>query len=231
MQDGILFKGNRVIVPAALKSTMVKKVHSSHIGVKGCLWKACDVLYWPEMSADIKDTISKCYTCNTFQTNQMKEPLIAHDPPKHPWPHVATDLFNFDKKEWFIIVDYWSDYFELNELPDTQASTVIKSLNNQFARHGITDTVYSDNGPQFASRDFKEFAAAWQFDHQTSSPYYPKSNRTIENAVKSAKRLLTKPTASGQDPYLAILIGATRHQPVFECHQPKGCLEDAQRHS
>ena len=27
----------------------------------------------------------------------------------------------------------------------------------------------------------------------------------IENAVKSAKRLLTKATASGQDPYLAIL--------------------------
>ena len=52
MQDGILFKGNRVIVPAALRSHMVKKVHSSHIGVEGCLRKARDVLYWPGMSAD-----------------------------------------------------------------------------------------------------------------------------------------------------------------------------------
>ena len=117
------------------------------------------------MSADIKDSISKCDTCNTYQTNQQKEPLIAHDPPKHPWSRVATDLFTFDKKEWFIIVDYWSNYFELSQFPNTQASTVIKSLKNQFARHGITDTVYSDNGPQFAFRDFKEFAAAWQFDH------------------------------------------------------------------
>lgn len=171
MQDGILFKENRVIVPAALRSYMVKKVVSSHIGVECCLRKACDVLYWPAMSAEIKDPISKCDTCNTYQTNQQKEPVIPHNPPKRSWSHVATDLFTLNKKEWFIIVDYWSDYFELNQLPDTQASTVIKSLKNQFARHGIPGTLYSDNGPQFASREFKDLAAAWQFDpHIIPSP-------------------------------------------------------------
>ena len=82
---------------------------------------------------------------------------------------------------------------------------VIKSLKNQFARHGIPDTLYSDNGSQFASREFSEFASAWQFDHQTSSPHFPQSNGKVENAVKSAKRLLTKAKASGQDLYLAIL--------------------------
>ena len=40
MQDGILFKGNRVIVPATLRSYMLKKVRSSHIGVESCLRKA-----------------------------------------------------------------------------------------------------------------------------------------------------------------------------------------------
>ena len=71
MPDGVLFKGNREIVPAALRSHKVKNVHSSHIGVKGCLRKVCDVLYLPGMSADIKDSISKCDTCNTYQTNQQ----------------------------------------------------------------------------------------------------------------------------------------------------------------
>ena len=94
--------------------------------------------------------------------------------------------------------------FELNQLSSTNSSSVIKSLNNQFARHGIPDTLYSDNGPQFACRQFKEFASAWHFDHPTSSPHYPQSNGKIENAVKIAKKLLTKAKASGQDPYLAI---------------------------
>ena len=72
IQDGILFKGNRVIVPGALRSHMVKKVHSSHIGIEGCLKKARDVLFWPGMTSEIKDCVAKCGTCNTYQANQQK---------------------------------------------------------------------------------------------------------------------------------------------------------------
>ena len=96
IQDGIFFKGNRVIVPAALRPLMVKEVHSSHIGIEGCLRKARDVLFWPSMPAEIKDSIGKCDTCNSYQKNQQKEPLIPHNPPKRPWSHVAVDLFTFN---------------------------------------------------------------------------------------------------------------------------------------
>ena len=184
---------------------MITQVHSSHLGIESCLNKARDVLFWPGMTAEIRDCVSKCETCNNYQTNQQKKTLIPHDPPKRPWSHVATDLFSFDNKGWLVIVDHWSDYFELNQLSSTNSSSLIKSLKNHFARHGIPDTLYSDNGPQFTSREFKEFASVWHFDHQTSSPHYPQSNGKIENAVKTAKRLLTKAKASGQDPYLDIL--------------------------
>ena len=83
---------------------MITQVHSSHLGIASCLNKARDVLFQPGMTAEIKDCVSKCETCNTYQTNQQKEMLIPHDPPKRPWSHVATDLFSFDNKEWFIIV-------------------------------------------------------------------------------------------------------------------------------
>ena len=205
IQDGILFKGNRVIVPAASRAEMIKKIHSSHIGIEGCLRKARDVLYWPGMSAEIKDSIASCDTCNTYQRKQQKEPLHSHDPPKRPWSKVAADLFDFDKKDWIIIVDYWSDYFEFNQLSKITSSSVIKVFKSQFARHGIPDTLFTDNGTQFVSEEFQDFAKAWQFDHKTSSPHFPQSNGKVENAVNSAKRLLTKAKASGKDPYLALL--------------------------
>lgn len=129
-----------MIIPEALRPLMVKKVHSSHISIDGCL-------FWPGISAEIKDSIGDCDTCNSYQKNQQKEPLIPHDPPKHPWSHVAADLFTFNNKEWF--VDYWSDYFELNQLPMQALSSPPSS---QFARHGILDMLYSDNGLQFLSR-------------------------------------------------------------------------------
>ena len=118
---------------------------------------------------------------------------------------IHLNVLGFDNKEWIIIVDHWSDYLELNQLSCINSSSVIKSLKNQFASHGIPDTLYSDNGPLFASRRLKEFESTWHFDHQTSSPHYPQSNGRIENAVKTAKKFLIKAKASRQDLYLAIL--------------------------
>ncbi|CAB4037973.1 Retrovirus-related Pol poly from transposon [Paramuricea clavata] len=63
----------------------------------------------------------------------------------------------------------------------------------------------SDNGPQFTSEEFRQFADAYEFQHGTSSPDYPQSNGKSENAVKTAKRIMEKALAVGADPYLGFL--------------------------
>ncbi len=40
VQDGIVFKGERVVIPDALRSDMIHRVHSAHLGVEGCLRRA-----------------------------------------------------------------------------------------------------------------------------------------------------------------------------------------------
>lgn len=72
IQDGILFKGNRVIVPVALRPHMITQVRSSHLGIKSCLNKARDVLFSPGMTAEIRDCVSKCETCNTIRQTSRK---------------------------------------------------------------------------------------------------------------------------------------------------------------
>ena len=61
--------------------------------------------------------------------------------------------------------------------------------------------VISDNVPQYASKEFKEFSESWNFHHYTSSPHHPKGNGTAEAAVKQAKRILKM----SRDPWIAIL--------------------------
>ena len=36
-QDGILFKGSRIILPSALRREMLQKIHEGHFGVEFCL--------------------------------------------------------------------------------------------------------------------------------------------------------------------------------------------------
>jgi len=78
---------------------------------------------------------------------------------------------------------------------------VITKLKNHFARYGCPDTVVSDNGPPFNSREFAHSAKSWEFKHHTISPGNSKSNGKIEAAVKTAKQFLRK----SHDIHLALL--------------------------
>lgn len=204
-QGGIVFRGERVVIPDALRGDSVRRIHSSHLGIEGCLRRARECVYWPGMNEQIKTFIEKCDVCRSMDVKQQKETLQSHELPSSPWSKVGTDIFTLDSRNYLITVDYLSNFWELDYLPDTQSTTVIHKLKAHFARHGIPDVVISDNGPQYTSEDFKRFSRQWEFKHKTSSPAYPQSNGMAESAVKSAKRLLKKAKADGKDPYLAML--------------------------
>ena len=102
-------------------------------------------------------------------------------------------------------MEYFSNFFEVDKLSTTSATQVITKLRIHFARFGAPDVVVSDNGPQFACEEFKQFATRWQFSHVTASPHYPQSNGEVENAVKTAKQLTRKTIDDKADVYLAFL--------------------------
>ena len=100
-----------------------------------------------------------------------------------------------------LIVDYFSRYPEVIKLKSTSSKAVIEAVKAVFSRHGIPETVKSDNGPQFSSDEFARFAADYGFRHTTSSPHFPQSNGLAERTVQTVKNILK----GNQDPYLAIL--------------------------
>lgn len=40
LQNGLIFKRERLIIPTALRDSMLTKLHSTHIGIQGCLRRA-----------------------------------------------------------------------------------------------------------------------------------------------------------------------------------------------
>ena len=114
-------------------------------------------------------------------------------------------MFELNGKSYLTLVDYYSRFIEVNLIHDTTSKQVITYCKSQIARHGIADILIADNGPQFSSTAFKEFARQYEFKYCTTSPHYPQANGMAEKAVQTAKNLIKKAIADKRDPYLALL--------------------------
>ena len=142
----------------------------------------------------------------SFRNAQHTEALLKHEIPDQPWVKIGTDLFSFDNKDYVIIVDYTSKFFDISCLPNTKASTVINHTKAVFSRYGIPREVVSDNGPQFTSYEYIKFSQEWDIKHITSSPKYPKSNGFVERNIQTIKRALPKSLRTGDDPQMTLLM-------------------------
>ena len=117
----------------------------------------------------------------------------------------GTDLFSLYNEKYVLVVDYFSGYTEVTRLNNESAKCVIDNIKKIFSHNGIPKEVMSDNGPQYTSYKFVDFARNWDFIHNSSSPHYPKSNGLAERTVQTVKRLMKKAFISNEDPYLALL--------------------------
>ena len=158
-------------------------------------------MWWPGIAGDVKSIVASCDHCQTFKPSQRKEPLVTTPLPDLPWQRIGVDLCQFERHEYLVMVDYHSRWIEILHLTTTTSSAVIAKMKDVFARLGLPQEVFSDNGPQFVSEQFRQFAKKCDFNHITSSPHLPNSNGEAERAVKTAKSILRQ-----EDPWLALMI-------------------------
>lgn len=158
--DEGLLKGRRIVVPNTERQQMTELVHKGHMGIEKCKRRARDVMYWPYMNRDIEMRYSAVrFVNNTYK--QQKEPLLPHFKLCELWRKVGADLFKLNRKDYLVVMDYYSNYTEFALLTNTSAKHLISHLKTIFARHGIPVTLVSDNGPQFSGLTFRVCKAVW----------------------------------------------------------------------
>ncbi|XP_038060249.1 uncharacterized protein K02A2.6-like [Patiria miniata] len=197
-QNGIIFRGTRVVIPTNMRRDLIVRAHASHLGIQSSINKAREIMFWPHMSQELTEAIQKCPTCQKAQPANCKEPLMTHPLPTVPWQVVATDCFELDGQSYCVFI-------EVVELEDMTTETLVKKTKPVFATHGIPATLISDNGPNLASREFRQFAREWDFRHITTSPHHSRANGKAESAVKIAKGLIRRSKRDGGDMWQSIL--------------------------
>ena len=142
---------------------------------------------------------------NTKTVSISTEPLKNYEIPDKPWTNVGMNLFKIQGRTYLIVEDYYSKYSEINKLLNNTSPIVIKKMKAMFARPGIPKLVFSDNGPEFISLEFRKFSANWDFEHDTASPEFAQSNGMVKRTIQTVKRTPLKWLKSGDDKDFVLL--------------------------
>ena len=127
VEDGLLMRGNRVVIRASLRLEMLDRIHTGHQGITKCRERARISLWWPGLSKQLEELVKSCSECCKVQ-NQRAEPLIPSTLPKLPWQKVGIDLFQWKKHTYLLIMDYYSRFIEISQLNRTTAEDVILNV-------------------------------------------------------------------------------------------------------
>ncbi|UYV63745.1 K02A2.6-like, partial [Cordylochernes scorpioides] len=219
-QNGLLLRGQRILIPKTLRKDILEKLHQGHFGINKCRSRAKESVWWLGISQEIERMVSSCTKC-LKERKPKHEPLMPSEFPIRPWQKVGMDLFYLNGRWYLIVCDYYSWYPEISLLQNLTAQEVIGRLKSIFDRHGTPETVRSDNGPQFQKvlgSEFSKFSKEWSFKHITSSPKFPQSNGFIEEIIKNIKQSFKKE----EDCYLT--LQAYRTMPLESGYSPAELL-------
>ena len=132
--------------------------------------------------------------------------MIAYENPPKKWAHLASDLFEIDGKQYLIIVDKFSKFPLVEEIPLPVTSQVVADKFRFYCSiFGRPLIIFSDNGPQYSGNAFQSFIKEWGIQHVTSSPLYSQSNGFIERQIGYVKPLIKKSLRSNSDIYKTLL--------------------------
>ena len=140
----------------ALRLEMPNRIQEGHQGVTKCRERAKRALWWPGLSRQIEDLVNHFRKCTEWRSAKNQQEKTNYSK-RSPGQTVGTDICYVKKRRYLIVVDYFSNFIEVNYLASLASSETIRALKSVFARHGIPEVVRSDNGPHYDSAEFAKF--------------------------------------------------------------------------
>ena len=218
VQNGLLLRGTRIVMPGELRKTTLELAHQGHQGIVKTKQLLRQKVWWPGIDKDVETLIKHCLPCQAQGATSNPAPLNMTSMPTVPWNTLHIDLCGpFPTGEsLLVLVDSCTRWPAVEILHTTTASLIINHLEHIFSQFGYPEVIVSDNGPQFISHEFKAFLQTCGIKHRLITPYWPAANATVERFNKTLGKALKAAHAEGRNwkaelPKFLMMYRATPH--------------------
>ena len=203
--DSILKHGpNRIVVPEALKSTIMKLHHDSplagHRAFETTYWSIRNRFHWNCMSRDVKNYCESCTLCQQYNYSCLKgrAPLKSIQVSR-PWQLLGIDVMGpfkiskFGNKFIIVAIDHYTKYAEAIATSTFNGFvTAVFIFNQIICRYGMVEKILTDQGVNFESNLFKQLCALIGTKKLRTSTYHAMANGITERLNKNIKPSLAK---------------------------------------
>ncbi len=208
-EDLVRKSKDEVLLRCLGKTEYMKVMGETHEGICGAHQggrKMCWLIrrygyFWPTMLKDCIDYSKGCEACQRHDPIQQA-PSVPMNPVVKPWPFRgwAMDLIGkiypaSSQQHCFIIVatDYFTKWVEAKPIKTTTSQEIITFIEEQIIqRFGIPESITTDRGSSFISRDMLDMAETFKFKLLQSTPYYAQANGQAESSNKVIINIIRK---------------------------------------
>ena len=72
IEDGLILKGTRIIIPDKKREEILKLIHKGHLGLNKCKMGAKETVYWPGINEQLEHLILNCQLCLKYSRSKEK---------------------------------------------------------------------------------------------------------------------------------------------------------------
>jgi len=190
--NGVLLRGNRIVMPVKLRSRAIELAHEGHQGIVKTKQRIRTKLWWSAVDKDCERVCKSCLDCLKVSSPESSTPLSMTKFPEKPWDYLSADILGPlpNGQYVFVIVDYHSRYFEVGFVRQVTADRIVDFPDVAFTRYGLPSVLRTDNGPQFISSVFQDFLHENGVKWLSTTPLWPQAKGEVERVNRTLLKSL-----------------------------------------
>lgn len=156
--------------------------NSNHRGINENYKKLKRKYFFPKMKEKIIKYINSCELCQLIkydrQPTQIK--FEISETPTQPMQIVHCDVYSLRSRNYLTIIDKFSKFATVHNIPDRKSSTIITKFKKYFSNHGLPQKLIVDNASEFTSELFRSFLKMYNIQLHITTAKSSTGNSPIE---------------------------------------------------